>query len=100
MFTGTAVWLSGAFSGGLDVQESCRLTHHQRYDSAYRLAHAGEFQRLFPLRNKCNASYDLVPAWVNPAVAACFVVAVLCTVMLVWLGLCRAVTVKRKAPRS
>ncbi|MEU1054505.1 hypothetical protein ABZ397_18430 [Streptomyces sp. NPDC005876] len=100
VFTGTAVWLFGAFSGGLDVEESCRLTHHQRYDPAYRSAHAEEFQRLFPLRNKCNASYDLVPSWVNPTVAACFVVAVLCIAMLVRLGLSRAVTVKRKALRS
>ncbi|SDM96297.1 hypothetical protein SAMN04487981_10389 [Streptomyces sp. cf386] len=100
LFAGTAAWLFGAFSGGLDVEESCRLTHHQPYDAAYRSAHTEDFQRLFPLSNKCNASYDLVPSWVNPTVAACFVVAVLCVVALGRLGLSRALTVKRKELRS
>ncbi|WP_274917832.1 hypothetical protein [Streptomyces sp. WZ-12] len=57
----------GLFSGGLDVAESCRLIHHEDYDAAYRSEHAAEMDRWFPLHNKCNSDFDLVPTWVNPA---------------------------------
>lgn len=56
----------GAFSGALSVRKSCRV-HQEYYDDAYRAQHAGEMDRWFPLHNKCNADFDLVPAWVNPA---------------------------------
>lgn len=100
LFTGAAAWLYGAASGGLDVEEACLLDHGQQYDAAYRAAHTEEVQRLFPLHNRCNASYDLVPAWVNPTVAACFVVAVISLVALVRLGLSRATAGKRKDHHS
>ncbi|MDQ8703950.1 hypothetical protein RCO28_15815 [Streptomyces sp. LHD-70] len=60
-------WSVGAFSGALDVGEAC-VTQQQHYDSAYRAQHAAEMNQPFPLRNACNADYDLVPGWVNPAV--------------------------------
>lgn len=63
------VWLRGAMSGGLDMEETCRITHHQPYDDAYYDAHRRDYFRLFPLSNHCNADYDMVPSWVNPAVA-------------------------------
>ncbi|ANW20776.1 hypothetical protein [Streptomyces clavuligerus] len=100
LFLGAAAWLFGAVPGGLDVAETCVLNHHQAYDSAYRSAHSEDFDRLFPLSNKCNASYDLVPAWVNPTVAACFAIAVLSVIALGCLGVSRASAAMRGEPRS
>ncbi|MEU4872536.1 hypothetical protein [Streptomyces sp. NPDC021608] len=62
-------WLWGALAGGLDVAETCTLYRGQRFDGAYRSRHLDESTRWFPLHNKCNATYDLVPAWINPTVA-------------------------------
>ncbi|MFF1544289.1 hypothetical protein [Streptomyces sp. NPDC058291] len=59
-------WLWGAWSGGLDVAETCTLREGQEYDDVYRAEHWREPSQVFPLHNRCNASYDLVPAWVNP----------------------------------
>ncbi|WP_405686527.1 hypothetical protein [Streptomyces sp. NBC_00057] len=79
-------WFWGAFSGGLDARETCELLEGQTYDSAYREENWQEPSRLFPLHNKCNASYDLVPAWINPtivclavATAGCLITAVVMT---------------------
>ncbi|MEV0118301.1 hypothetical protein AB0H77_34515 [Streptomyces sp. NPDC050844] len=71
----------GAFSGALRVDKSCRV-RQEPYDAAYRAQHAAETDRWFPLHNKCNAHFDLVPGWVNPAVVifAVLLVASLCTV--------------------
>ncbi|GAA5187943.1 hypothetical protein GCM10023322_37440 [Rugosimonospora acidiphila] len=89
LFAGLASWTWGAFSGGLDVGEACTWNHHQRYDEVYRDAHAEEFQRLFPLHNKCNPDFDLVPAWVNPIVAASAIVLVIAVAVLLWFGWAR-----------
>ncbi|MDX3312315.1 hypothetical protein P1S61_25215 [Streptomyces sp. ME08-AFT2] len=59
-------WIWGAVSGGLDVGETCAL-RGQPYDGAYRGEHLRESMQIFPLHNKCNESYDLVPVWINPA---------------------------------
>ncbi|MFI8947702.1 hypothetical protein ACIGO6_14420 [Streptomyces sp. NPDC053750] len=61
-------YLTGIFSGGLDVEEACVHGHGVRYDDVYRAAHWEEFSRWFPLHSKCNEDFDLVPAWVNPAI--------------------------------
>jgi hypothetical protein len=59
----------GIWVGGLDDQESCELSHHQAYDREYRMAHPEHAGRnIFPLSNKCNSDYDMVPFWLNPAV--------------------------------
>jgi hypothetical protein len=60
----TFLW--GIFSGGLDVEEACRDAGHP-YDLEYAIQHGKEGSRWFPLHDKCNADYDLVEAWVNPA---------------------------------
>lgn len=52
----------------MDIGEACNLTYGQRWDPDY----AGE--SLFPLSKKCNASFDLVPAYVNPRVFGLLVV--------------------------
>ncbi|PJM94957.1 hypothetical protein [Streptomyces sp. CB01373] len=85
-FAGTAVllllgtvasWLVGAMAGtSLDPAEACHSAG-QTYDEAYRSAHLNETQ-FFPLHDKCNAGYDMVPGWVNPAVVVLPVLAVAC----------------------
>lgn len=62
------VFLQGLSAGGLDVGEACELGGH-RYDHEYRSQNAHEQLQLFPLTTKCNAEYDLVPPWTNPALA-------------------------------
>ncbi|MFJ1805317.1 MULTISPECIES: hypothetical protein [unclassified Streptomyces] len=69
-------WFWGVWSGGLDVAETCTLLRGQKYDYAYRAEHWREPTRAFPLHNKCNASYDLVPAWINPALVLFAAIAV------------------------
>jgi hypothetical protein len=59
------VWVRGALAGALRPDKDC-LVHQQPYDEAFREAHRVEHLRLFPLTNRCNATYDLVPLWVNP----------------------------------
>ncbi|MCP9956614.1 hypothetical protein [Streptomyces sudanensis] len=71
LFAGLMTWIWGKFRGGLDARKTCQFVHHEYYDRAYRDAHAVEFDRLFPLHNKCNAHFDLVPAWVNPSIMLC-----------------------------
>ncbi|MEU0188119.1 hypothetical protein ABZ312_44450 [Streptomyces sp. NPDC006207] len=61
-------WAYGTFSGGMDVRETCELVAGEHDDPDYRAAHFKEFAQVFPLHNKCNASYDLVPGWVNAAI--------------------------------
>jgi hypothetical protein len=63
------VFFQGVAAGGLDVGEACGLGAGQPYDHEYRSQHAHEQLQLFPLTTKCNAEYDLVPAWTNPALA-------------------------------
>ncbi|MEF9906184.1 hypothetical protein [Streptomyces sp. P9-A2] len=48
-----------------------------------------QFQRLFPLHDKCNAHYDLVPARVNPAIVNCVAFVLLATAVLLWFGVAR-----------
>ena len=63
-----AVWMYGAFVGGLDSVYTC-ATRGQPWDAEYSRQNRGESGRFFPLHTECNADYDLVPFWVNPAVA-------------------------------
>jgi hypothetical protein len=60
------VFCQGVFASGKDIDETCEFSG-QEYDEEYRLQHAHEFSRLFPLTAPCNAFYDTVPAWTNPA---------------------------------
>lgn len=66
-----------AFAWGLwksfawDIGETCAL-HGHRYDFDFRLDPARRQQGLLPLfSNKCDASYDLVPGYVNPLFWSC-----------------------------
>ena len=51
----------------MDIGETCKLTYGQRWDPDYTGA------SLFPLSSKCNASFDLVPTYVNPGVVGLLV---------------------------
>ncbi|MFF5640706.1 hypothetical protein [[Kitasatospora] papulosa] len=66
---GCVAWFAGVFSGGLDTREAC-VSRGAGYDEAYRSEYWREPSRWFPLHNKCNAGFDLVPAWVNPTLVA------------------------------
>lgn len=63
------VFLYGVSAGGLDAQEAC-AAQHQIYDHQYRSENWQEPGRLFPMHDRCNAGYDLVPEWINPALVA------------------------------
>lgn len=94
-------WLWGVWSGGLDVAETCTLLKGQTYDADYRRDHYREPSQIFPLHNRCNASYDLVPAWINPALVLLALVAVgslIIGVNLLVVSLAR--TVARRRARS
>jgi hypothetical protein len=65
-------------SSAFDVKETCELLKGQEYDDSYRSEHWQEPGRWFPLHNKCNASYDLVPSYVNPAVVVLAILALGC----------------------
>ncbi|MFF9347796.1 hypothetical protein [Streptomyces sp. NPDC014734] len=69
------VWGFGIFSGGLDVRETCELTLHTTYDQAYRDRTGADGTSYFPLSDACNEHVGLVPAWVNPTIAALAVLA-------------------------
>jgi hypothetical protein len=90
-------WLIGAFAGSsMDPEESCH-TAGTTYDEAYRSAHWREPSRWFPLHNKCNAGYDLVPVWVNPALVLLLLLATTSLGVAVWLAVAHRRTKKDKA---
>ncbi|MGY1671512.1 hypothetical protein [Geodermatophilus sp. SYSU D00710] len=53
---------------GTDAGETCTLVEYERFDVEYWAAHRSG--PLPPYRAPCNADHDLVPGWVNPAIAA------------------------------
>ncbi|MEU3456142.1 hypothetical protein ABZ671_21485 [Micromonospora sp. NPDC006766] len=75
------VYVYGLFSAAAyDIGETC-VRVGQDYDTGYRAEHWQEADRWFPLHNRCNAGYDLVPAYVNPLVMILAVLALGCAVM-------------------
>ena len=58
----------------LDKEEFCTVVLYQRYDLKYALGS----EQIFPLTQKCDASYDMVPGFVNPAVIIFLGLAILC----------------------
>ncbi|MFI1869372.1 hypothetical protein [Streptomyces jumonjinensis] len=76
-------WLMGVFSSGLDITETCASVGRP-LDRAYHDEHLEEAQRWFPLSSKCDADYDLVPVWVNPAIVVLSSLSVACVGATVW----------------
>ncbi|MDN5667465.1 MAG: hypothetical protein L0G87_03610 [Renibacterium salmoninarum] len=62
----SVTFLIGVFSPGLRVHKTC-MQNGQIFDREYRSKNWEEASRFFPLSNRCNADYDLVPPWINPA---------------------------------
>lgn len=102
LFVGGAAvtWLIGAFAGSsLDPEESCHAAG-VTYDEAYRSAHWREPSRRFPLHNKCNAEYDLVPVWINPALVLLLLLAITCLGVAICLAVANQRTMNGKARTS
>ncbi|MFE7777248.1 hypothetical protein ACFU5O_25825 [Streptomyces sp. NPDC057445] len=78
----------GMFSGGHEIDETCNAVG-QPLDDNYRAEHWQEPSQWFPMHNKCNAHYDLVPAWVNPAIVTLWLLIVLCVGGAVWSAVSR-----------
>jgi hypothetical protein len=87
LFAGFATWIWAEFRTGLDEHDTCQFVHHEYYDAAYADAHAAEFRKLFPLHDKCNAQFDLVPSWVNPFLVVCAVVVTAAVAVLLRFGI-------------
>ncbi|MEU7206545.1 hypothetical protein [Streptomyces sp. NPDC045470] len=79
----TYTW--GLFTGfPWDIEEACKLDHQQHWDRSS----AGSAS-YFPLSNKCNAAFDLVPGYINPLVIAGVSVMVFCSGMAAYQALKR-----------
>ncbi len=79
------VYVYGLFNAAVyDIGETCGRVG-QPYDTGYRHAHWQEADLWFPLHNRCNAGYDLVPAYVNPLVVVLTVLTLGCAVTAVTL---------------
>lgn len=74
-------WVTGLSAGGLDVAEACEL-RGQPWDCSFHAEHPEDQAISFPVRRRCNAGHDLVPAWVNPVILAS--AAVIVVVPLWW----------------
>ncbi|MCE7006078.1 hypothetical protein LWC34_25055 [Kibdelosporangium philippinense] len=61
-----------------DIEETCTLAG-QSFEPRFVLDTS-----MFPLSKKCNADYDLVPSYVNPAVIGLFAVTVLFTILALY----------------
>jgi hypothetical protein len=100
LFTGLTTWTWALFSTGLDESDTCQFVHHEYYDSAYADAHAAESQKLFPLHNRCNAHFDMVPAWVNPSLVVCAVITMVAAAVLLRFGIAHLTSLLRKEIQS
>ncbi|MCP9956740.1 hypothetical protein [Streptomyces sudanensis] len=93
LLLGTGVtYLAGSLAGAsLDPEEACHRAG-EPYDRAYRRANVEEYGRWFPLHDRCHAGYDLVPAWVNPALVTLAALALACLARAAHLAVvrCRA----------
>jgi hypothetical protein len=56
-----------------DLQEVCNLVHEEHFD----LTVAYDTSRVvFPISQKCNRDYDIVPGYINPGIAFLLLVAI------------------------
>ncbi len=52
-----------------DLDEVCEAAGRV-LDRNFRLLHPHDGSMYFPLHNRCDAAYDIVPGWVNPSMSA------------------------------
>ncbi|MEU6222566.1 hypothetical protein [Streptomyces sp. NPDC047042] len=89
----------GMFSGGHELDETCASVGRP-VDERYRAEHWREPGQWFPLHNKCDADYDLVPAWVNPALVVLTLLIVVCVGAAVWSAATRRKTKTTKNTKT
>ncbi|MFE4831609.1 hypothetical protein [Streptomyces sp. NPDC056672] len=77
----------------LDRQELCTVILHQEFDPEY----AYPEERFFPLTRKCNASYDMVPSFVNPSIVLLLAGTLLCASLAVAAAVRRRRAVRLRA---
>jgi hypothetical protein len=58
-------WAQTTFVLSSDLYDACKDVG-QELDLNFRLRHPRDGGRYFPVHNRCNPTYDLVPDWVNP----------------------------------
>jgi hypothetical protein len=94
----TRTWLglalvSAVLLGGLILAQFAATTRSlyaaclavgQDFDRNFRLRHPHDGLPVFPLHNRCNAAYDLVPEWVNPALTVLAVVMIISLIGLLF----------------
>jgi len=76
IFSLGVTYFIGIFAPGKDIDETCAKAG-QILDDGYRSENWKEPGQFFPLHNKCNANYDMVPAWINPTLVFFAVLTVL-----------------------
>jgi hypothetical protein len=69
--------LVGVAAGGKDIDETCAAAG-QPLDDVYRHEHWQEPGQFFPMHDRCNADYDLIPWWINPGLVVFTAVIVVC----------------------
>jgi hypothetical protein len=82
-FSLAAIFLTAFNSNRTDLYETC-LIAGQELDLNFRLQNPDDGSLVFPLHNRCNAFYDIVPEWTNPALvalAAAMVISLICTLV-------------------
>jgi hypothetical protein len=65
-----------------DLKETCGLRYGEPVDPAY--AYTGD--HFWPLSQRCNATFDLVPAYVNPGVAVLTAASPVCLAVALFVG--------------
>ncbi|RMB57075.1 hypothetical protein [Tessaracoccus antarcticus] len=87
-YLGVAFWIAGASarpSVGFETYDAFCGRRGWLFDELYYETHRDDYARLYPITGKCNAYYDLVPAWVNPAIAALILMTLLCLAGMAWI---------------
>ena len=92
-------FLVGMFSGGHEIDETCAALGRPM-DEQYRAEHWREPGQWFPMHNKCNADYDLVPMWVNPAIVVLTLLIVVCVGAGLWSAVSRLAAKRSKTAKS
>lgn len=90
-------YIVGIFSGGIRIDKAC-ASAGQPLDDGYPSVNWPDPNPLFPVSKKCNASYDLVPFWINPALVIFALLTLACIVLLIVSLVHRAKTRRAESP--
>lgn len=97
LLNAATVWILGFSRSGLDIRESCEYKNGIPFDGKWNEVHYMESQKIFPLHAKCSSTVDLVPAWVNPAIAILALVCAACLCAAIYLELRKFTRERKKA---